>query len=765
MRSMVAALIWACLVGYPSAAHAQGISDWNVVAKVQERIGENHGKLTGAVELERGDTKLYADEIEYFNDENRVVASGNVAFSQGANTIAADRAELNTKTRLGAFYNATGIANIQPPVQRPAPGALMAPQMTGQQTDVYFFGSIVEKIGAKKYKITNGGFSTCVQPTPRWDLHADTVVLNLDHYTLLREAIFNVKGVPMLYLPVLYYPTNKEDRATGFLIPTYGSSSIRGQSIHNAFFWAINRSQDATFLHDWYSKTGQAYGSEYRYALAAGFGALQAQMVDDRETEFAGGGKLPGSRSYEVRGNATQALPGNLRAGADVDYFSSVTTMQTFNTNIYDASRNSRRVTGNLAGAWRLYSLNATYNRTQYFSSSTSSVLVGTSPRIALMRNERPVVAGSQLYLSAITEFVHFDRESREDTSATPVFDTGLSRFDFAPQIRYPFKKWQWFTVNSTASWRDTFYTRSLDPGTLSTVVDDRLNRQVFTLQTQAIGPVFSRVWNTPDNGYAEKFKHTIEPVFTAQRTSAVDEFDRIVQTDSVDQIVGTTSYSYGLNNRFYAKRKVGLTSQAQEFLTVSVNQSYYTNALAAQYDRTYETSFNSAQQSKFSPIRLDVRGTPTARINGSFHAEIDSRYRELRLTTINGTYSWSSRVQTTAGWTRTYFIKQVPPFNNPDYLMNSLNVAANAQTADNRYGVRYSSNYDIRHSTMLQQSITSFYNAQCCGIAFQYQRFNFAGIGGFSLFPADHRFFLSFTLAGLGNFSPLNGAMSGVPR
>jgi len=27
------------------------------------------------------------------------------------------------------------------------------------------------------------------------------------------------------------------------------------------------------------------------------------------------------------------------------------------------------------------------------------------------------------------------------------------------------------------------------------------------------------------------------------------------------------------------------------------------------------------------------------------------------------------------------------------------------------------------------------------------------------------NRFFLSFTLAGLGNFSPFNGALSGVPR
>ena len=64
----------------------------------------------------------------------------------------------------------------------------------------------------------------------------------------------------------------------------------------------------------------------------------------------------------------------------------------------------------------------------------------------------------------------------------------------------------------------------------------------------------------------------------------------------------------------------------------------------------------------------------------------------------------------------------------------------------------------------MLQQRISGFYNAQCCGIAFEYQRYNFGGYVGLPD-PADHRFFLSFTLAGLGNFSPFNGAMSGVPR
>ena len=64
-----------------------------------------------------------------------------------------------------------------------------------------------------------------------------------------------------------------------------------------------------------------------------------------------------------------------------------------------------------------------------------------------------------------------------------------------------------------------------------------------------------------------------------------------------------------------------------------------------------------------------------------------------------------------------------------------------------------------------MQQRISAFYNAQCCGIAFEYQTYNFGPASVVAPIPSDHRFFLSFTLAGLGNFSPFNGALSGVPR
>ena len=739
--------------------------DFTILAATQERLGENHLKLSGGVELAQKDTTLFADEIEIFSDQDRAIASGNVVFTQGANRIAADRADFNTRTKLGTFFSASGIATVQPPRRVPGPGAFAPPPST-QDTDVYFFGDVVEKIGARRYKITNGGFSTCVQPTPRWDLHADTVVLNIDHYTVLTNAVLNVKGVPLFYVPVLYYPTKKENRATGFLLPTYGTSSLRGQALHNAFFWAINRSQDATVMHDWYSRAGQGMGSEYRYNYGGGSDGIVAAHVLDQKATTSSAGSLPEERAYEVRGLANQMLPGRLQLRARADYFSSVSVNQTFNTNIYDASRSSRFYGANVAGAWRTLSLNGTYDRNEFFLNETSSQVLGSSPRIALARNERPLFRNSPLYVSAATEFVHFDRETRDHDVV--LSDSNVTRIDAFPLVRFPFKRWQWFTVNSSLGWRDTFYTRSvgLDRNGNHTIVDDNVNRQYFTLQAQAVGPVFNRIFNTPDNGYAERFKHTVEPFLNVQRTSAIQEFGRIIQTDSVDTVVGnTTNYTYGLNNSVYAKRRTvqGRPSLAQEILAVEIVQTYYTSPLASAFDTRYTTSYTGAQPSNFSPLMLGARVTPAQSLNASVRVEIDSHYKEVRTLSTSTNYNWLSRLQTQVLWTKTFFIEGLNGFNNPQYLSHYLNVSTNARTLDNRYGTMYSFNYDILHGGFLQQRISAFYNAQCCGLAFEYQTYNYAGAG--SLFPPDRRFFLSFTLAGLGNFSPFNGAMSGMPR
>jgi len=378
------------------------------------------------------------------------------------------------------------------------------------------------------------------------------------------------------------------------------------------------------------------------------------------------------------------------------------------------------------------------------------------------------------LYFTVASEYANLLRDTRSINEAGVVADTnqGLSRLDISPQIRYPFKKWQWFTVNSTASWRDTFYTRSCSPSSdpaaqcsATNITDASLNRRYFSLQSQIVGPVFNRIWDTPDNGYAEKFKHSIEPFFTVQRTSSVDNFRQIVVSDGVDGITGGTNLSYGVANRFYAKRRLapGQPGQAREIVDVELSQSYYTNQAQAQYDLQYQTSqLGGGSPSHFSPVALSVRALPTNEINATMRAEFDSRYHSLRTISANTTYAWTNRLQVTGGWAKYGCIPQITV--DCSNLSHFINTTTNVHTRDNQFGGMYQFNFDVTHRGMLQQQITGFYNAQCCGIAFQYQTFNYTP-GSFSPIPADHRFFLSFTLAGLGNFSPFNGALSGVPR
>jgi hypothetical protein len=386
---------------------------------------------------------------------------------------------------------------------------------------------------------------------------------------------------------------------------------------------------------------------------------------------------------------------------------------------------------------------------------------------VALTRNERPI-PNTPFYFSANGEYAYLLSKGRD---ATTEIDRSLNRIDIRPQIRIPFTRLQWLTVNTSATWNDTLYSRSYDVTVGEPndhpIVDRRLNRTFFTVDSQIRGPVFNRIWDTPNNGYAEKFKHTIEPYFNVRRMTAIDNYDAIVKLADDWQVGGTTQYTYGLTNRLYAKRRspvAGQPGQARTILTVELQQSYYTNEQAARVDSQYTTSNGVVQPSHFSPLLLTISAQPTPEFTATARAEFDSRYRELRQLNLGANYSVSPRLQANVGWSKRAFIAELPEFNDKNRLNHALNGSTTVRTRNNKYGATYSFNYDVLRGFMIQQRMTGYYNAQCCGAAFEYQTFQF-GSSGASAFAADHRFFMSFTLAGLGNFSPFNGALGGVPR
>ena len=292
--------------------------------------------------IDCNDVQLFADQAELFTDLDRMTASGNVVFVSPGNRISAERMEFNTRTKTGTFYNASGIANIE---NRGIDRSLFG----SQEPDAYFWGEELEKLGPRTYKITHGGFTTCTQPTPRWEFVAGTVKLTLEKRAVMTNALLKVKDVPVFYLPGMYYPINKEDRATGFLIPIYGASTINGHTLRNAFFWAIDRSHDATIYGDYFSKTGYGYGGEYRYIQSpSSSGNVRTYVQREHDAAYEqpdGSDKVqPGIDSYQINGSMLQAIGTHVRLSANANYFSSLQAQQRSQVNLYAATTDGATV-------------------------------------------------------------------------------------------------------------------------------------------------------------------------------------------------------------------------------------------------------------------------------------------------------------------------------------------------------------------------------------------------------------------------------------
>ena len=726
-----------------------------------EIVSEDHLRLTGEVELEGpdGQWQFYADQVDVLTDQQLLVAVGNVVYVAEGARLAAERAEVNIQDLTGVFYSAAGSVNMSGEVERSMFGT--------QEPDMYFYGEVIEKRGPRTYHLAKGGFTSCIQPTPRWEMKSGAFTINLDDYVLMRNAILEVKGVPVFYLPAMYYPVQEDGRATGFLMPMYGASTFRGTSLSNAFFWAMGRSHDATFYHDWYTQTGVGQGAEYRYILSpASQGNIRTYFLNEKATTI-NGVDSPERRSYEVRGNARHQIAENIQARGTVDFFSDITVQQTYQTNVFEATNRQRRLSGNVTANYGSYLVSGTFDANETFFGDRSATLWGGAPRVSIAQSQQ-AVPGTPFYFSFDSEYVRLLQTTTFNPGGEDQLqvDSGLNRFDFFPVLQIPFTRWPFLTINSSASVRSTYWTESLDPIS-EEQVQRGVSRNFAEWQSQVTGPSLVKIWDTPGSGFSERMKHVVEPFFTLRRVSAIDNFDEIVRLEGIDSIVGgVTQLQYGVNNRLYARG--GSTGDAaKEILSVAVTQSYYTDARAAQFDRQFSTSFNGTPPSNFSPVQIMVRTNPTNDIGASMRTEFDTQFNAFRTFSAEGNYGRGGWVQTSVGWSQRRFIEGLPGFNNPTRLDHYINSYTSVRTRDNTIGGAYQLNYDILRERFLQQRILVYYNAQCCGVSVEYQTFDFSGLRRRRGVPVnqDRRFNLSFTLAGLGTFANVFGAFGGPGR
>jgi LPS-assembly protein len=704
--------------------------------------------LTGQVELPLdSQTKLFADKVELFRDTNRLVATGNVVFSNVEGRLSADRLEYDVDSGTGTFHVASGLMSLGDKADRK--------QFGNQDADVYFFGETIEKLGPRRYKITRGGFTTCVQPTPRWEMTSGSVVLNLNDYAIAKNTVLRVKGVPVMYLPLIYYPIRNDDRATGFLLPTYGTSTLRGQAISNAFFWAIGRSHDATFFHDWYTRTGQGAGAQYRYVAAAqSTGDVRFYRFNQQEVQFTDDGQtqtLPSENSYEIVGNMSHALTRSIRARARLDYFSSIQNQQLYHQNIYYASRNKRVIEAGLSAGLGPLSTSLLYQRNELFNTPTSTQVYGSTPSVtASLAPQR--LFGAPIYASVNTEYAFLP--DRITANGEVIRDDSHGRLDVSPTLRMPLSRLTFLSINASAAYHATYYSRSAG-ATPDTTVDDAYMRRYLTLRSDFVGPVFTRIWDLK-GGFAERLKHVIEPAFTTDFTSQIADYTRTPQTGANvgDFVVsGTTRFTYGLTNRLFSRGRTvdNVPGQTREFVTVGIQQTYYSNPESGAFDTAYQSTYGARRPVDLSPVAFTVRVSPTNAFDTTGKIEYDVSGHGLQTLSTGGTLNAAA---VSAGINYSHRSSDDSHYVSGTTTMRWL---------DGRASGSYAIGWDIGRSFVQNQSVMVSYLAQCCGLQFEFQKFNYPQAIGFPT-TSDTRFNFGFILAGLGTFSNFFGAFGGQP-
>ncbi len=211
--------------------------------RIEYRSQEHKYIATGNVILRFQDTVIRADEMNYDSDTSYAVIKGNVLYEDSDAVVAADKIELNINTKLGTIYNSS---------------------VFYRKTNVHLQGGNITKTGEKSFYLDKATFTTCDASPPAWHISAQDINATQHQSITARHSTFNIRTVPVLYTPYFWAPL-KTDRQTGFLFPSFGYSSKRGNYYRQGFFWAIKGNQDTSLYVDYYSEKGFGEGLDYRY--------------------------------------------------------------------------------------------------------------------------------------------------------------------------------------------------------------------------------------------------------------------------------------------------------------------------------------------------------------------------------------------------------------------------------------------------------------------------------------------------------------------
>ncbi len=255
-------------------------------------------RLTGGAEVRRIDSVVKGDSIDYQRSTGQVQVRGNGLIMRDASTVTGPEINYNINSESGQvndpnfWLGATGGSG------------------KAVKADI---------LSRDHMRLADVTYSGCPCPEPSWYIKSSRVDLHFDdNEGIARNGVLFFKGVPILYSPYLSFPIRKE-RKSGFLIPTYGTSSSGGFEVSTPYYFNLAPNYDATLTPRYMTKRGIQLGGEFRYLGKTYSGQLYGTYLNND--------KIADINRWYYTWQHVQSLGGGLSASFDIrrvsddDYF------------------------------------------------------------------------------------------------------------------------------------------------------------------------------------------------------------------------------------------------------------------------------------------------------------------------------------------------------------------------------------------------------------------------------------------------------------
>lgn len=755
----------------PSPTATAGLGTVRLEAEQQRKEGDVYF-ADGKVEIQYKNLRLRADHVQYNTKTYVVTASGHVLFDVDTQHLTADSAEFNVQSGEGRFAHVRGAVIVE---HKPNANVLISPN------PLTFEAQEVHRLDPRDYSIDHAWLTVCEPDKPSWKFFTSHATLQVDRTVAMVNADFRMFRIPLFYFPYASLPAGRNLRKSGFLIPEFADTSVKGFVLGDGYYWAPKDWTDVTLGMAYLSRRGWQQNGEFRakpwenVSISAKYFGVIDRGLPEPVLNAQGNPILNSSGIAETAlvrqgGHSAQfridaQLPDGWRGVADVNQLTSLVFQLAFAPTFGEAVNSEVRNAGFLTNNFQGFSVNFAATSYKNFVNAEPQVSadVRAAPQARFSSVDQapwrnlPIYFGFDMFAGA----VHRDDENLVVNPTTgaetvqPEISTAafVERSEIAPRVVVPLHWGPWLGVTTSFTARGTNYGAQLIAGSLS---DELLSRKTGELNVDLRPATLERVWESGSG----KWKHTIEPEIEYNYVGGVNQFDRIVLFDEDETLTDTNDFVYSITQRLFHRDG---DAQASELVSWKLTQAYYLDptfggALVPGTRNVFQaldsiTPFAFADEPRrFSPINSDLIISP----GGIYDAEIRLDYDTVRHRVTTSEALLKIRPTENFNFTLAQFSVDNtagPPPNN-----DVLQPAANQIRAQLGYG---SSNrrgwstqagvgYDVKQNILQNEFVEVSYNGSCCGLSLEYRRLSLGEI------RTENQFRLSLNIANIGTFGNL---------